>query len=119
MQKAGLTGLEVNGPYRVSLSCLVFCPSPVRLFVPARARIEPSHTGLRSGLNSGLRAELAGLVFIGHVQVTHFITVRCVKVTGPQQLSHLVVTSCTKLQVLESKARNLSSFRLAGDLNCS
>jgi hypothetical protein len=35
------TGLEVNGPCRASPPCLVFCPSPSRLFVLCRARTRP------------------------------------------------------------------------------
>jgi hypothetical protein len=34
---------------------------------PAQARIEPGRAGLGPGPNSGLRARLAGLVFIGHL----------------------------------------------------
>jgi hypothetical protein len=61
VQKAGLTGLEVNRPCQASPPCLFSCPSP------ARARIEPGRAGLGSGPNSGLRAELAGLVLVGHL----------------------------------------------------
>jgi hypothetical protein len=36
----GLTGLDVNGPYRASLPCLVSCSSPARLFVPGSDRAQ-------------------------------------------------------------------------------
>jgi hypothetical protein len=36
VKKAGLTGLELNGPCRASPPCLISCPSPARLFVPGR-----------------------------------------------------------------------------------
>jgi hypothetical protein len=42
-------------------------PGPLIHAGPARARIEPGRAGLGTGSNSGLHAELAGLVLIGHL----------------------------------------------------
>jgi hypothetical protein len=42
-------------------------PGPLIRAVPARPRIEPGRAGLGPGPNSGLRAELAGIVLIGHL----------------------------------------------------
>jgi hypothetical protein len=42
-------------------------PGPLICAGPAQAHIEPGRAGLGSGPNSGLRAEITGLMLIGHL----------------------------------------------------
>jgi hypothetical protein len=48
-QKTGLSGLEVNGPYRASSLCLVSCSNPTHLFVPRLSR--PTQNRIVSSLD--------------------------------------------------------------------
>jgi hypothetical protein len=62
VQKAGLTGLEVNGSCRASPPCLVYCLYLACLFVPARARIKASRIVLVPGQKIVLQVGLSCFV---------------------------------------------------------
>ncbi|XP_066352307.1 uncharacterized protein [Miscanthus floridulus] len=60
---------------------------------------------------------LSNSLALEQLELRHCSTIKCLKIPCLQQFSYLGVTFCTKLQVIESKAPNLSSFRFGGGLH--
>uniref|UniRef100_A0A0E0HIR7 At1g61320/AtMIF1 LRR domain-containing protein n=1 Tax=Oryza nivara TaxID=4536 RepID=A0A0E0HIR7_ORYNI len=63
-----------------------------------------------------LRCLLSISLGLERLELRHCSTLKCLKVPCLQRLSYLDVMTCTGLQVIESKAPNLSSIRFEGDL---
>ncbi|XP_052155068.1 FBD-associated F-box protein At1g66310-like [Oryza glaberrima] len=62
-----------------------------------------------------LRCLLSISLGLERLELRHCSTLKCLKVPCLQRLSYLDVMTCTGLQVIESKAPNLSSIRFEGD----